>query len=441
MARSLPGEEIALAEHSLIRTLKHLRGNARGCVLTEPLWGIPFNLYGPYVSIYMLAFGLNDVNIGLITSISMVFQVFWTLMSGAITDKLGRKRTTLIFDALSWSVPTLIWAIARNPTYFFVAAIVNAVWRVTHNSWNCILVEDTDPKLLVDIYSWIYIAGLLAAFVSPLTGVLMARFGLVATMRGLYLLAFVMMTAKFLVMNTMVTETQQGIARMKETAHQGLFEVVRESPAVLRQILRSPATLYMAGLMLILTASWTIRGTFWSILVSQELMIPDEHIALYPFARSITMLLFFFLAMPRLQRLAQLSRMGEWLLMVIGLVTFIVSQVVLISVPAGGYGLLLVATVLEGMGIPLTGTLLDKLTVVTVDAKERARIMALVSVIVLVGVSPVGWLAGQLSAVNRRLPFVLVIVLFALAGVVVHLAHRSSERTALAQAAVESAGV
>jgi MFS family permease len=441
MARSLPGEEIALAEHSLIRTLKHLRGNARGCVLTEPLWGIPFNLYGPYVSIYMLAFGLNDVNIGLITSISMVFQVFWTLMSGAITDKLGRKRTTLIFDALSWSVPTLIWAIARNPTYFFVAAIVNAVWRVTHNSWNCILVEDTDPKLLVDIYSWIYIAGLLAAFVSPLTGVLMARFGLVATMRGLYLLAFVMMTAKFLVMNTMVTETQQGIARMKETAHQGLFEVVRESPDVLRQILRSPATLYMAGLMLILTASWTIRGTFWSILVSQELMIPDEHIALYPFARSITMLLFFFLAMPRLQRLAQLSRMGEWLLMVIGLVTFIVSQVVLISVPAGGYGLLLVATVLEGMGIPLTGTLLDKLTVVTVDAKERARIMALVSVIVLVGVSPVGWLAGQLSAVNRRLPFVLVIVLFALAGVVVHLAHRSSERTALAQAAVESAGV
>ena len=170
-------------------------------------------------------------------------------------------------------------------------------------------------------------------------------------------------------------------------------------------------------------------------------MIPDEHIALYPFARSITMLLFFFVAMPRLQRLAQLSRMGEWLLMVIGLVTFIVSQVVLISVPPGGYGLLLVATILEGMGLPLTGTLLDKLTVVSVDAKERARIMALVTVIVLVGVSPVGWLAGQLSAVNRRLPFALVIVLFIAAGVVVHLAHRSSERTALAQAAVESAVV
>jgi MFS family permease len=440
MAGSLDGEEMVLAEHSLIHTLKHLRGNARGCVLTEPLWGIPFNLYGPYVSIYMLAFGMNDATIGLITSIGMVFQVFWTLMSGAITDKLGRKRTTLIFDALSWSVPTLIWAVARNPTYFFVAAIVNAVWRVTHNSWGCILVEDTDPKLLVDVYSWIYIAGLLAAFVSPLTGVLMARFGLVSTMRGLYLLAFVMMTAKFLVMNAMVTETEQGVARMAETANQGLFEVVRESPAVLRQILRSPATLYMAALMLILTMTWTIRGTFWSILVSQEILIPDEHLALYPFARSITMLLFFFFVMPRLQRMAQLSRMGEWLLMVIGLVTFIVSQVVLISVPVGGYGVLLVATILEGMGLPLVGTLLDKLTVVTVDPKERARIMALVNVMVLIGVSPVGWLAGQLSTVNRRLPFVLVVVLFAVAGGVVYMAHLSGEREAQARAAAELAG-
>lgn len=419
-----------MAEHSLIRTLKNLRGNARGCVLVEPLWGIPFNLYSPYVSIYMLAFGLDDVQIGVITSVGMVFQVFWTLMSGAITDKLGRKRTTLIFDILSWSVPTLIWAVAQNPMYFFAGAIVNAVWRVTHNSWNCLLVEDTEPSLLVDIYSWIYIAGLLSAFVSPLTSPLIARFGLVPTMRGLYLLAFVLMTTKFLVMNAMVSETQQGLVRMKETAHQGLFEVVRESPAVLRQILRSPSTLYITALMLILTASNTIRGTFWSILTSQELRIPNEHLAIYPFARSITMLLFFFFGMPRLQRWAYFSRIGELGLMIIGLCAFILSQVILVNTPPGGYLVLLLATILEGASVPLTGTLLDKLTVVTVDPKERARIMALVNVIVLIGVSPFGWLAGQLSSVNRRLPFVLVIGLFVLAGVVVYFARRYAEREA-----------
>ncbi len=252
MAVSLTHKESSLATHSLIVTLKNLRGNARGCVLTEPLWGIPFNLYSPYVSIYMLALGLTDSKIGLIVSVGTAFQVIWTLMSGAITDKLGRKRTTLIFDALSWSVPCLIWAAAQNFDYFLVAAMVNAVWRVTDNSWSCLLVEDTEPSLLIDIWSWIQIAGLLSAFFAPLTGLIIGRFGLVSTMRGLYLLAFVMMTTKFLATNAMVSETQQGRVRMAETAHQPVFAIVKESPAVLKQILKTPATLYTAALMLIL---------------------------------------------------------------------------------------------------------------------------------------------------------------------------------------------
>ena len=96
-----------MTNHPLIRTLKNLRGNVRGCVYTEPLWGIPFNLYAPYVSIYMLAFGLTDSQIGLITTIGLSFEIVWTLLSGAITDKLGRKRTTLLFDIISWSVPSI----------------------------------------------------------------------------------------------------------------------------------------------------------------------------------------------------------------------------------------------------------------------------------------------------------------------------------------------
>src|SRR5690606_15866537 len=84
--------------HSLITSLRTLKGNPRGCVYTEPLWGIPFNLISPYASVYMLALGLTDRNIGLVLSVSWGFQVFWALMSGAITDKLGRRRTTLLFD-------------------------------------------------------------------------------------------------------------------------------------------------------------------------------------------------------------------------------------------------------------------------------------------------------------------------------------------------------
>ncbi len=407
-----------MASHPFITTLRNLRGNARGCVYTEALWGIPYNLYAPYVSIYMLAFGLTDATIGLITSVGMVFQIFWMLMSGAITDKLGRKRTTLIFDLISWSIPCLIWAVAQDMSYFFLAAIVNAVWRVTANSWNCLLVEDTDQNLLVDIWSWIYIAGLVAAFVSPITGLLIGKFSLVPTMRGLYLLSFVMMTAKFIVMNFMVKETRQGEARMRETRDQPLFAVLGESFSVLKQVARTPATLVTAGLMVLLNICWVIKGTFWSILVTEKLGIPAEHLVIFTFARSVIMLVFYFVFMPRL-RYMDVRKPMLW-----GIVGLIVSQVILVTVPTGDYLLLIVSTVIEAFSTPAATTLLDKLTVITVDAKERARIMAILYVIVIVFTSPFGWIAGLMSQANRSLPFVLNVALFAVSGALVWLASR-----------------
>ena len=78
-----------MKNHALITTLKNLRGNVRGCVYPEPLWGIPFNLYAPYVSIYMIALGLSDKQIGLILSISWGFQI---LLAQAAVGVYGRKQ-------------------------------------------------------------------------------------------------------------------------------------------------------------------------------------------------------------------------------------------------------------------------------------------------------------------------------------------------------------
>jgi DHA1 family tetracycline resistance protein-like MFS transporter len=395
-----------LSSHPLILTLKNLTGNARGAVLTEPLWGIPYNLYAPYVSIYMLAFGLTDSQIGLIVSIGLVGQILFSLLSGVITDKLGRKRTTLIFDILSWSVPTFIWAIAQNFTYFVVAAIINSLWRITHNSWSCVLVEDTDPDLLVDIYAWIYIAGQLAVFFAPLAGVLINQFGLVPTMRGLYLFACVMMTAKFLIMNAMVTETRQGMIRMQETRGQSLWSMLGEYRGVLRQILATPQTLYTLGIMLVMSIANTVSGAFWSILVTVKLRIPPEHIALYPFARSVVMLLFFFIVIPRVRSMHFRNPM------LLGLGGYILAQALLITIPEKSYLLLLLSVLIETCSYAVLGTQIDRMLVVTVDAEERARILALLLVIQVALTSPFGWIGGLLSSINRNLPFLMNIAFY-----------------------------
>ena len=56
------------------------------------------NLCLPYATVYMLALGLNDVQVGIVASIYMFSQMIFAFLSGAITDKLGRRLSTAIFD-------------------------------------------------------------------------------------------------------------------------------------------------------------------------------------------------------------------------------------------------------------------------------------------------------------------------------------------------------
>jgi DHA1 family tetracycline resistance protein-like MFS transporter len=375
------------------------------------------------MSVYMLALGMRDSQIGLLTSISTLLQVFWTLMSGAITDKMGRKRTTLIFDLISWSVPCLIWAVAQDYRYFIAAAVVNSVWRVTENAWNCLLVEDTNPELLVDIWSWISIAGLLAAFFSPLTGVLIARFDLVPTIRGLFVFSFISMTAKFLATNAMVTETRQGLVRMQQTKEQPIFSVLRGTPSVVAQILRTRSTLFTAGLFLVPMISRMITRTFWSILVTEKLNLPPEYIAVYPFIRAIAMLVTYFYILP------WINQADPQAPMLMGFTGLIISTTILVATPPSNYWMLFVSTILEAFSLPLVTTLLAKLIVINVDAQERARIMAVLNAVVLIAMSPFGWFAGRLSEINQRFPFVLSILLYAFGLLLTYMARRISRRT------------
>ncbi|MBM3494172.1 MAG: MFS transporter [Armatimonadetes bacterium] len=385
----------------LSATLRGLRGNARGAVLTEPLWGIPFHLFAPYASIYMVALGMSDGQVGLVTSVALAGQIVFALLSGVIADKMGRRRATLVFDIIAWSIPCLIWAAAQNMMWFVVGGLVNSVRRVPDNTWNLLLVEDTDPDELVHIYALAYMAGQLAVFFAPLAGLLISRYTLIPTVRGLYVLAAVMMTTKFLVMNAMVTETRQGRVRMAETAGRSVFALLGEVGGVVRQILAARHTVLTIALMAIVSIVGVVQSTFWSIIVTERIGIPARHIAYYPFARSLVMLACLFLVVPRLRGV----RFGKPMAAALG--AYALSALLLVAVPEKGYALLLVSTVLESAAYSVVATQIECLAVWNVDARERARIVSIAHVAVIACTTPFGWIAGLLSEADRALPFLL----------------------------------
>lgn len=76
------------------------------------------------------------------------------------------------------------------------------------------------------------------------------------------------------------------------------------------------------------------------------------------------------------------------------------------------------------------GPLLDKMTVVTVNAQERARILSIMYVTVIVLTSPFGWIAGTLSSMDRVLPFVMSLALYGVGALLTWQAARLSQEPA-----------
>jgi MFS family permease len=408
-----------LRNHPLFQTLRELKGNPRITVLTEIMFGIPYNLFAPFFSVYMLAFGLTDQQIGSIASLGLVLQIFTGLLSGAIVDKFGRRLTLLIFDVLCWSVPCLIWAVAQDVRFFVAAAVMNSLWRVSHTAWTCLMVEDAEERHLVHIWTWIMIFAVSSAFFTPLGGLVVGRFGLIPAVRGLYIFGFIVLTAKFILLYAYSHETARGVQRMHETRHRSLLSLLGEYRSVFSQILHSRPILAALSLMVITNIYTTISNNFWGVLFTGKLGFSNSQISTYVAIRSIVMTVCFFLIGPRLTNLRRF-RLPLWS----GFAAFLISQLLLVVMPPQAVTLLVVSVVLEGIAAALVSPMTESLLALSMESNERARVSAMVYVALIVLISPFGWVAGQLSALDRSLPFALNMGLFAVGLVLIWLIGR-----------------
>ncbi|MCL2699280.1 MAG: MFS transporter [Defluviitaleaceae bacterium] len=411
--------------HPLITLLLNLRGNPRACVYTEPLWGLPFQLYMPFASLYMFSLGLNDIEIGLLLSVSMAFQIGSAFFSGIVTDKFGRRTTLFIADLLTWSFPCLIWALSQNFWWFLAAAMLNGLSRLSDISWVCFISEDAHKDDLTGIFTLVHICGLLAVFFAPISGLLVANYSIVPVVRGIYIFAFISMGAKAILLFLFSTETAQGKVRMAETKDMKIFTMILESGGVFKTMLRSPVILITLGIMVAINITFNVAGTFFALLATNEMALPKQYLAYFPILRSGIMLALLIGA----QRI--FGRLGFRASMISGLIVYITAQLCLIigaANPAQGLmfatGYVLFEAIAFGTVMPQRDALVARCS----PAKDRARILAVMNTIMISGTMPFGYFAGLLSDMDRRLPFAMNIILFTLVIAIIGLARKGFEK-------------
>ncbi len=396
--------------HPLWQTLRALKGNQLACVVTEPLWAIPNNLFLPFVSVYMAAIGLQDVQIGLLASLGLAMQFLWALFSGAIVDNYGRRRTMLVFGLLGWTLPCMLWAAAQGYWHFLFAVLFNSMWRVTGNCFSCMIVEDGDTSQIINIYTILNLIGLLAGFLSPIIGLCIDRFLLVPTMRAVYLAAMVLMTVKFILQYSMARESDIGIRRMQECRGRSLVSLTFGGWRAFSSALAQPRLLLYVALMTLMTCFNIVQATFWPLFVTTAYAVHAATLSVFPLVKAITTITVFLFITSHINmravRRPLLAGLGAHGL---GLGVLFLCQ------PFGGAAIWAVffSAICEAFALAILGPLGESLLSITIPAQERARVNSLITAMILLISIPVGWVAGQLSQQNRMLPLLLNLCLLA----------------------------
>jgi len=398
------------AVHALWRSLRSLEGNQRACVVTEPLWAVPNNLFLPFASLYMSSVGLTDSQIGAIASLDLAMQFVWGLFSGAIVDKYGRRGTMLAFGLVSWTIPCALWAAARGYWYFAAAAAFNGMWRVLGNSFSCLIVEDGDTSRLVHVYTILNIMGLLAGFLSPLAGLLIDRYGLNPVMRALYVLAMAMMTAKFILQYRLSRESGIGRRRVAQCRGRSLAALAFGGWPAFTSALKRRRTMLCVVFGVLVTCFNTIQANFWPLFLSAEYGISDAMLSVFPLVKAAVMLAAYLLITPRIS----LLRVRRPLLAgVIAQGLGLTALMALMPVASAALWAAFFSAACDAFALAMLGPVGESLMSTSIPDDERARVISIIVAGIMLVSTPAGWIAGQMAELSRALPLALNLCLVA----------------------------
>ncbi|MER5865448.1 MFS transporter [Kitasatospora sp. NPDC002040] len=405
--------------------------NARHSIRWEPLWAVPGTISIYYATLYQKTAGLSTLEIGLIASLGLYLACCVQLLAGTVTDRLGRRRTTLVFDLLSWSVPMFIWAFADGFWLFLLAALCASFGRVVDLSFFLLVTEDATERQRPRIFAAIKLVVMAAGLLTPLAGIAMARFGTLPTLRWVYLLGGVSMTALFLIRNRLTTETAAG--HQSAAAPRGsLPSGVARGLRMLGLACRS-RQLWPVVVLCLLTNLAVQINLFQVVHLADNLHYGTAAIAALPAVAAVTAFACYLGPMPRWQhRPPARSILAGLLLSTAGWLAFL-------AVPSGGLPVLLLSTVLTAAGPFLLESYRDALVVSAIPVLDRAELSSAIKTATALAAVPSGYLAAVLYDREPQLLFGAVALCYGLSALAVLPLTRTQPASAADQAASAAA--
>lgn len=402
---------------------KSINSNARVIIAVGPLINIPISMFMTYATIYMSKLGLTAEQIGIISSISLLAQLINSFYAGILTNKLGRKRTITIFDAIAWSFACLVWAFSKSFTAFLLAALLNSFVKVSEIAWRCILVDDSSPQERIVIWSFQNIVFVIGGLFVPLGGILVSHYGVVFATRVMYIIGFVAISIGIFIRYANITETSIGIMMMQKNKNGGYKEVMKDVIDAIKYILTHPENLLLLTIVVLNNFQFILKNTYNNLYLISHLKISDRMVSIFPAISTIMTLIAMFVIIPKM------GRSNEKKALLIGLALTSLSNLLFVLSPPKQIGMLILTTLIGSVGFAVMSPNLETCWANSIDDKKRANVVSYSSILITAISIPAGAIGGYIYTINPVMLFILIFALSLLTCVIGWMILRADKKT------------
>lgn len=372
----------------------------------EPLFVIPASMYTTYASVYMLHLHVTAVGLGFVTTLNLLLQMVSAFISGYLTDRMGRRKALWLFDVVSWSLGTLVWAISQNFWWFVLAAFLNSFQRIPSTAWYCLLVEDTAPEKRTFVFTGLQIVSVVGGLFAPIGGILVSHFSIVPATRIMYAFACVSMSAMIYFRHIGLHETDIGLRKMQERDRFHFTRDLGEYIRILRQISKNRALILLFAVYVLWNIQTAISTTFVSVYQVDYLGIPVALISFFPAISSVAMVALLVTIVPRFR-----EDQSKWL-MNLGFSVIALANVILLVMPKGHFVWVVVSTALTAIGTIIANPYVESVVANAIDDEHRATMLSVLNVLILACTSPAGIIGGWTYSIDPRIPILIIVLAF-----------------------------
>jgi len=377
------------------RMFEGLSSNSWNLIWTSVFWMIPVAFAGVYLQVFMREQGLSVIRIGTLGSIAVVFQLAGALAGGWAADRIGWKRCLVWLDLLVWPTAYACYSTAHTYTGFLAGTALMSIQAVVVPAWFGMLTTGTPPSRRAYLFALSAVPGMLGGILIPLSGPLVELWGVSLTSRYMYGIGSVMMIIGIVVRSRILKNV--GPARLRARVHPEEFRrIILTNLEAIKVILRRK------GLRAYFMVQICNRTAFITATTYLFLYLSDPHGA--------------GIAKPMLSVLAMYS-CGAMLVSSLILVPFITMEgifgfmflslglraafvVLLLAAPAGAFGVIAGAMVLEGVGAGLMYPSMASFYANQLSDAERPRIFSTTVLLLMLVTIPVPTIAGALYSAS-----------------------------------------